>query len=157
MYGNSNTFVALSIDDSCTLVSYESHRLTPLTILKKHLSEILDVVGDPNRLANDLWSVDLISNIVKDNIISTPNVPRYEKASKLLNEVYRSLMVNKNPETLISLCKVLINQSNLVMSTICKTMLKELGKPIIIFPVTITIQNFILNSNTLIHTGVDDV
>ena len=151
MHGNSNTFVTLSIGDSCTLVSHESDLLTPLTILKKHLSEILDVVGDPNRLANDLWSVDLISNIVKDNIISTPNVPRYEKASKLLNEVHRSLMINENPETLISLCKVLINQSNLVMSAICKTMLKELGRLIIIFRVTITIAHIKTLYWILIH------
>ena len=146
MHGNSNT-----IGDSCALVSHESDRLTPLTILKKHLSKILDVVGDPNRLANDLWSVDLISNIVKDNIISTPNVPRYEKASKLLNEVHRSLMINENPETLISLCKVLINQSNLVMSAICKTMLKELGRLIIIFRVTITIAHIKTLYWILIH------
>ena len=86
------------------------------------------MVSDPNRLANDLWSVGLISNVVKDNIISTPSVPRYEKTSKLLNEVQRSLKINKNPEPLISLCRVLIDQKNSVMSMICKTMMKELGK-----------------------------
>ena len=86
------------------------------------------MISDPNRLANDLWSVDLISNVVKDNIISTPSVPRYEKASKLLNEVQRSLKVNENPETLISLCRVLSNQKNSMISMICKTMMKELGK-----------------------------
>ena len=75
-----------------------------------------------------MWGVDLISNVVKDNIISTPSVPRYEKASKLLNEVQRSLKVNANPETLISLCRVLTNQNNSVISMICKTMMKELGK-----------------------------
>ena len=86
------------------------------------------MVSDPIRLANNLWGVNLISNVVKDNIISTPSVPRYEKASKLLNEVQRSLKVNETPETLIALCKVLTNQNNTVISMICKTMLKELGK-----------------------------
>ena len=119
-----------SIEDSCTQVSCEPNQLTPFNILKRHFSEILDVVSDPNRLANDLWGVDLISNVVKDNIISTPSVPRYEKASKLLNEVQRSLKVNENSETLISLCRVLTNQKNSVMSVICKTMMKELGKDI---------------------------
>ena len=119
-----------SIDDSCTKISCESNQLTPFNVLKRHFSEILDVVSDPNRLANDLWSVNLISNVVKDNIISTPSVPRYEKASKLLNEVQRSLKVNENAETLISLCKVLTNQNNSVISMICKTMMKELGKVI---------------------------
>ena len=81
------------------------------------------MVCDPNRLANDLWSVDLISNVVKDNIISTPSVPRYEKASKLLNDVQRCLKVNDNPETLISFCRVLTNQKHSVISMICKTMI----------------------------------
>ena len=119
---------AQSIDDSCPQISCEPNELTLFNILKRHFSEILDVVSDPNRLANDLWGVDLISNVVKDNIISTPSVPRYEKASKLLNEVQRSLKVNEHPETLISLCRVLRNQNNSVISMICKSMMKELGK-----------------------------
>ena len=119
---------AQSIDDSCPQTSCEPNQLTPFNIPKRHFSEILDVVSDPNRLANDLWGVDLISNVVKDNIISTPSVPRYDKASKLLNEVQRSLKVNENPEILISLCKVLTNQNNSVISMICKTMMKEIGK-----------------------------
>ena len=116
------------IDDSCTQISCVPNHLTPFNILKRHFSEILDVVSDPNRLANDLWGVDLISNVVKDNIISTPCVPRYEKASKLLNEVQRSLKVNEYPETLIALCRVLTNQNNSMISMICNTMMKELGK-----------------------------
>ena len=119
---------AQSIDDSCTQVSSVPVQTTPFNVLKRHFSEILDVVSDPNRLANDLWGVDLISNVVKDNIISTPSVPRYEKASKLLNEVQRSLKVSENPEALITLCKVLTNQNNSVIAMICKTMMKELGK-----------------------------
>ena len=87
------------------------------------------MVYDPNRLANDLWAANLITNIVKDNILSTPSVPRYDKASILLNEVQRSLKVNENPKTLILFCKVLSNQGN---SVICKNMLKDLGKLIII-------------------------
>ena len=125
LYLASTSGKAQSID---THIPWESNQLTPFNILKRHFSEILDVVCDPNRLANDLWSVDLISNVVKDNIISTPSVPRYEKASKLLNEVQRSLKVNKNPETLILLCRVLTNQENSVISMICKTMMKELGR-----------------------------
>ena len=123
---------AQSTDDSCTQISCEPNQLTPFNILKIHFSEILDVVYDPNRLANDLWGVDLISNVVKDNIISTPSVPRYQKASKLLNEVQRSLKVGENPETLISLCRVLTNQNNSVISMICKTMMKELGNELIL-------------------------
>ena len=128
-------------------MSCEPDQLTPFNILKRHFSEILDVVSDPNRLANDLSGVDLISDVVKDNIISTPSVPRYEKASKLLNEVQRSLKVNENPDTLILLSKVLTNQKNSVISMICKAMMIELGKLIIIiFHVTITVTT---NNNLL--------
>ena len=83
---------AQSIDDSCTQISCEPYQLTPFNILKRHFSEKLDVVSDPNRLANDF------------------------------------LKVNENPETLITLCKLLTNQNNAVTSRICKTMMKELGK-----------------------------
>ena len=100
----------------------------PFNVLKRHFSEILDVVYDANRLANDLWTVNLISNVVKDDIITTPSVPRYEKASKLLNEVQRSLKTSKNPEALILLCKVLTKQRNPAILIICNTMLNELGK-----------------------------
>ena len=124
--------VSEETQSSYTQTSCEPSQLTPFNILKRHFSEILDVVCDPNRLANDLWGVDLISNVVKDNIISTPSVPRYEKASKLLNEVQRSLKVSKNPQTLITFCRVLTNQKNTVISMICKTMMKELGKKLIL-------------------------
>ena len=111
-------------------VHYESQRLTltPFNVLKRHFSEILDVVYDANRLANDLWAVNLISNAVKDDTITTPSVPRYEKAHKLLNEVHRSLKISKTPETLILLCKVLTKQRNPAILMICNTMLNEVGK-----------------------------
>ena len=113
-----------------TQVHFESQQLTltPFNVLKRHFSEILDVVYDANRLANDLWAVDLISNVVKDDIITTPSVPRYEKASKLLNEFHKSLKTSKNPEALILLCKVLTKQRNPAILMICNTMLNELGK-----------------------------
>ena len=100
----------------------------PFNILKRHFSEILDVVYDANRLANDLWAVNLISNVVKDDIITTSTVSRYEKASKLLNEVQRSLKTSRNSEALILICKVLIKQGNSAILMICNTMLNDLGK-----------------------------
>ena len=100
----------------------------PFNILKRHFSEILDVVYDANRLANDLWAVNLISNVVKDDIITTSTVSRYEKASKLLNEVQRSLKTSKNSKALILLCEVLTKQGNSAILMICNTMLNDLGK-----------------------------
>ena len=74
-------------------------------------------------LANDLSSVDLITYFVKDKVLST-NLSRYEGASILVNEVYRSV---KEPETLVSFCRVLKKQSN-VASIVADSMMNELGK-----------------------------
>ena len=92
-------------------------------ILKSHLTSVLEVVPDATKLANDLSSVDLIADIVKDKVLST-NLSRYEGASILVNEVYRSV---KEPETLVSFCHVLKKQSN-AASRVADSMLNELGK-----------------------------
>ena len=73
-------------------------------------------------LANDLSSVDLITHFVKDKVLST-NLSRYEGASILVNEVYRSL---REPETLVSFCHVLKKQSS-AASIVADSMLSELG------------------------------
>ena len=77
------------------------------------MSEMLGVISDTERLANDLSSVDLISYQLKDDVLTT-NLSRYQKASKLLNEIERSLRVFSKPETLISYCEVLRKQDNIV-------------------------------------------
>ena len=79
---------------------------SPSCIFKRHMSEMLGVISDTERLANDLSSVDLISYQLKDDVMTT-NLSRYQKASKLLNEIERSLRVFSKPETLISYCEVL--------------------------------------------------
>ena len=55
---------------------------SPSNIFKRHFSEILGVISDTERLANDLSSADLIPYSVKDDVITT-NLSRYQKASKL--------------------------------------------------------------------------
>ena len=106
----------------------ESEELTPFRVLKHHFSEILDLVPDPDRLANDMSTVDLITNVVRDNVLTTTGLSRYEKASKLLNEAQKSLNHNNNPETLNLLCKVLNNQRSPLITTICTSMMKKFGK-----------------------------
>ena len=91
-------------------------------ILKSHLTSVLEVVSDTTKLANDLSSVDLIADVVKDKVLFT-NLSRYEGASILVNEVYWSL---KEPETLVSFCHVLKKQSN-AASIVADSMLSELG------------------------------
>ena len=97
------------------------------------MSEMLDVISDTERLANDLSSVDLISYHVKDDVITTP-ISRYQKASKLLNEIERSLIsqVLDNQGILISFCEVLKKQ-NSALKRIAENMLKELSEFVITY------------------------
>ena len=96
------------------------------------MSEMLGVISDTERLANDLSSVDLISYQVKDDVITTP-ISRYHKTSKLLNEIERSLraQVLDNRGILISYCEVLKKQKNSALKTIAENMLKELSEFVI--------------------------
>jgi len=91
------------------------------------MSKMLEMISDTERLANDLSSVDLISYPVKDDVITT-NLSRYQKASKLLNEIERSLRVSTKPETLISYCEALKKQQNSALTRIAQDMLLELGE-----------------------------
>ena len=97
----------------------------PFKILKSHFTRVLEAVSDPKMLANDLSSVDLITDVVKDKVLST-NLSRYEGASILVNEFQRSLKVYHKPETLVSFCHVLKKQSN-AASIVADSMLSELG------------------------------
>ena len=58
--------------------------------------EILDAVTDPDRLVNDLSSVDLISGPVADTVWNTPSLSRYDKDSTLLEEFQHLLKVCSN-------------------------------------------------------------
>ena len=100
---------------------------SPSSIFKRNFSEMLGTISDTERLANDLSSADLIPYPVKDDVITT-NLSRYQKASKLLNEIERSLRVFNKPEVLISYCEVLKTQENPALAGIAENMLMELGE-----------------------------
>ena len=94
------------------------------------MGEMLEVISDTERLANDLSLADFITDFVKDQVITTV-LSRYEKASKLLNEVQRSLKVFNKPEMLTLYCEVLKKQKNPALKMIAQDMLKELGQLVI--------------------------
>ena len=52
----------------------------PHEILKAYLSKILNAVTEPDRLANDLSSVDLILGHIAHSVLITPTLSRYDKA-----------------------------------------------------------------------------
>ena len=90
---------------------------------------MLGVISDPDteRLPNDLSSANLIPYSIKDDLISTKGLSRYQKASKLLNEIERSLRNLNTPKTLEMFCLVLKKQENEGLKRMAGEMLKELG------------------------------
>ena len=103
---------------------------SPRNIFKRHMSEMLDEITDTEKLACDLLAVDLIPYHTKNDIITT-NLPRYQKASILLNEIERSLRVFNKPEMLISCCEVFKKQENPALRRIAADVLRDLSELII--------------------------
>ena len=101
--------------------------ISPHIILKKHTSELLGIISDPDKLAVEMWSADLVPDPVKDNVLTTLGISRFQKSSKLLDEVYRSLKVFKTPNILVKFCEVLKIQQNAGLTRIADDMLKQLS------------------------------
>ena len=130
--------------DKCNYLSYNAnpnieslptgHRHTsqttklssPYDVLRRHTSEILNVIPQPEKLANDLSSVCLISAHFADDVLTNQCQSRYLKSSKLLTEIQRSLKVFNDEEKFKLFCNVLKQQNHSPLSKICNTMLKEL-------------------------------
>ena len=106
---------------------YLSNIVSPHDILKSHSTQLLDVINDPERLANDLSTADLIAGPVKNKVSELSNT-NYSKASLLVNEVITSLKVFKEPETLVKFCDILKSQDNANLVRIANSILRELGK-----------------------------
>ena len=100
---------------------------SPHIILKKHTSELLGIISDPDKLAVDMWSVDLVPDPVKDNVLTTLGISRFQKTSILLDEIYRSLKVFKRLDILVKFCEVLKIQQCLGLTRIADEMLKQLS------------------------------
>ena len=105
---------------------------SPQYILRRHISELLGIISDPDKLAVDLWSAGLIPDPVKDNVLTTVGLSRFQKASKLVDEVYRSLDVFNSPDILVQFCEVLNIQHNPGLTRIANGMLKQLSGEYII-------------------------
>ena len=80
--------------------------------MKSRLPKILEATTDPDRLANDMSAVDLISGSIKDKVLTSPGLSNYDKASALLKEFLHYLKVYNEAQTLESFCTVLTQQDN---------------------------------------------
>ena len=100
----------------------------PCHVLKRHTSELLGIISNPDKLATDLWSADLISYSVRDNIQTTLGLSRFQKADILLNEVYRYLNLTKTTDILVKFCEVLKIQHAPGITRIAEEILKQLSE-----------------------------
>ena len=82
---------------------------------------------DPEKLANDLHSLGLITFHIKDRVLTTSSYSRYDKVSRLVNDVWRLLRGDSDREKLIIFCDVLKRQNNETLTRITQDMLRELG------------------------------
>ena len=99
---------------------------SPHHILKTHTSELLGIISDPDKLAVDLWSADLIPDSVKDNVLNTVGLSRLQKSIKLVDEVNRSLEVFNRSDILVKFCEVLNIQHHPGLTRIADEMLKTI-------------------------------
>ena len=112
---------------TCLIIIIISNVVSPRDILKSHSTQLLDVINDPERLANDLSAADLIAGPVKNKVLELSNT-NYSKASLLVNEVLKSLKVFTKTETLIKFCEILKSQDNANLVRIANSILRELSK-----------------------------
>ena len=82
-------------------------------------------MSDPERLANTLYSTKLISSSVKDEVVTTPGLSRYRKASIVVSDVERNMSGTDEMEKFRRLCEVMKAQHDQPLCEIVIKMKKE--------------------------------
>ena len=82
-------------------------------------------MSDPERLAITLYSAELISSSVKDEVVTTPGLSRYRKASLVVSEIERNMSGTNEMEKFSRLCEVMKAQNDQPLCEIVIKMEKE--------------------------------
>ena len=88
---------------------------SPHDIIKTQLPKLVNAITAPEKLANNLYSADLISDSIKTKVLTTPGLSQYDKASILMEEVLCSLSTFNDHQTLVSFCTVLSVQDDPIL------------------------------------------
>ena len=89
---------------------------SPHDIVKSHLHTLVRAITDTDRLANDVFLANLISDSVRSRLLCTSGLSPYEKSSILLEEFLRYLSIFNDHQILTSFCHVLNTQDDPVLS-----------------------------------------
>ena len=100
---------------------------SPAEVLKKHSAAINESISDPERLANNLHSADLISFSIKDKIVTITGVSRSDKTSIVMNELERQMRGVNVREKFKQMCEVMKRVCNETVKEIVMQMEEETG------------------------------
>ena len=97
-------------------------------MFQKHSSSLVKLISDPVILANELWSKELVSSSVKEDVLTSRSLPVSHHSSLLLNDFSKSLLVPKEDQVALleKLCKVLHKQDNPGLSRIADQLLHDM-------------------------------
>ena len=100
----------------------------PYKVFQKHFSSLVKLISDPIMLANELWSAELVSSPVKEDVLTSRYLSVTHQSSLLLNDFSKSLLIPKEDQVafLEKFCKVLHNQDTPGLSRIANQLLHEI-------------------------------
>ena len=86
---------------------------------------LLGLLSDPDKLSDELWAKDLLSDAVRDRIKTTLGICRYDKASMILTEVSRYIELPASSDAFIQFCDVLVNHEQPGLKEIAEKMISS--------------------------------
>ena len=98
---------------------------SPYDVIKSHLPKLVRATTDPERLANDLFAINLISDSVRNKVLTTSSLSQEGKTGTLLDELLRYLNIFNEHQTLTSFCDVLIKQDNPALTRLSDEISKQ--------------------------------
>ena len=93
----------LSVSTSGTHVNLASN------ILKERTPLLLRSLSDPDKLSDELWAKELLSDAVRDRIKTTLGISRYDKTSMILTELSSYFKLTDSKDAFVQFCHNLIN------------------------------------------------
>ena len=100
----------------------------PYKVFQKHSASLVKLISDPAMLAFDLWSAELVSSSVKEDVLTSRGLSFIYQSSLLLNDFSKSLLIPKEDQVTLlkKFCKVLHNQDSPGLSRIADQLLHEI-------------------------------